>query len=493
MRKLTTLTALFVFLCASASAALPPLVQWNVQTGTSLTIGSNANGGGFVSGGTGTDYSKQAAAQFSGTTLASTNGTTGGGCTITASTHNFVATDVDNIIQISAGTNWTTGFYRVVSAAANAATLDRACGSSATLSSGTWALGGALATLAQAYSACQSGAATPSAPTVWVNGTSTITTTLTPDGAACPAITTQGYSATYGDSGRAIITTATNSTRLISFAGSNGWATFRQIDFTTSAGTPTNLIYASTSNIYYSLLIDNCTLTGGTIQILGDFNTDYYFHHLTILNSHLTGASSDGIRNGGNTYIIGSKIDSEGGYANNQQSQITPQVVMCIDSVIQGNTAGGINMPQGTGGASISWGCNYYNNTTTGWSMATRQAILMYNNMFDSNTTAGIGGGSNTISTNGTVAHGYSGYRNNGGGNTPTVLPAGVSDPTVSVSPWVTPGTDYTLNTTVGGGAALKGAGFPGTVPSSGTGARSIGALEPVASAGGAINSAYSQ
>ncbi len=496
MRKLTTLITLLV---SPVFAALPPLVQWNVQTGTSLTIGADTNGGGFVSGGTGTDYSKQAAAQFSGTNLASLTGTTNP-CTISSVTHNFASTDVDNIIQITAGTSWTTGFYRIVSAAANIATLDRACGSAATLTGGTWALGGALATLSKAYAACQSGANTPSNPTVWVNGTTALTTTLTPDGAACPSITTQGYSATYGDAGRAIITTATNSVRLISFAGSLGWATFRQIDFTTTAATPTDFIYASTTNLYYGLLIDNCTLTGaagGTaVGILGDFNTDYYFYHLYILNSRITAMSGDAIKNGGNTYIIASSIDNNAKWGSDTQSQVSPQVMLCIDSVIasngSGGGSGGILFQQGTGGGGISWGCDYYNNTGPGWQQSTRQTSIFYNNMYDSNSSYGIAGGTN-LSSIGPLAFGYSGFRNNGTAQTQISM-VGTNNPTVTVSPFTTPGTDFSLNSTAGGGAALKGAGFPGTVPHSGTGFRDVGALNGNAgAAGGASNSAYAQ
>jgi hypothetical protein len=66
---------------------------------------------------------------------------------ITSATHNFVAADVGNLIQITAGTNWTTGFYQIVSVAANAATLDRAVGTAVSLTNGTFAVGGALLTI----------------------------------------------------------------------------------------------------------------------------------------------------------------------------------------------------------------------------------------------------------------------------------------------------------------------------------------------------------
>jgi hypothetical protein len=55
-----------------------------------------------------------------------------------------VAADVGNLLHINSGTNWTAGWYQIVSAAGNNATLDKACGSSASLTSGTYHVGGAL-------------------------------------------------------------------------------------------------------------------------------------------------------------------------------------------------------------------------------------------------------------------------------------------------------------------------------------------------------------
>lgn len=117
--------------------ALSSNTQWEVRT-----TGADTNGGGFKATGTGTDYSQQDAAQFSGTDLvidAVTN------TKVTSVGHSFVSSDVGNLIQISAGTGFTTGFFEVVSVSGGAATLDRSAG---TLGStgGTWALGGAVAT-----------------------------------------------------------------------------------------------------------------------------------------------------------------------------------------------------------------------------------------------------------------------------------------------------------------------------------------------------------
>lgn len=56
----------------------------------------------------------------------------------TSASYNFVAADVGAYVYIKSGTNWIAGFYEIVSVAANAATLDRACASVASPTSATW-------------------------------------------------------------------------------------------------------------------------------------------------------------------------------------------------------------------------------------------------------------------------------------------------------------------------------------------------------------------
>ena len=128
-------------------------VIWEVQT-----TGADKNGGGFdpVSGAPGTDYTygagqatfEWAAAGGDYTNdLASTSAS--GWLVVTSVSRSFVAADVGNILNMSAGTNFTVGCYQVLSVAGGAATLDRACGSSGDASGGSGVLGGALATPGQ--------------------------------------------------------------------------------------------------------------------------------------------------------------------------------------------------------------------------------------------------------------------------------------------------------------------------------------------------------
>src|SRR5262245_30698817 len=178
--------------------ALAAATAWEVRTTGSDTL----NSGGFVTGASGTDFSQQDAAQYSFADLATSTGTVANP-TVTSASHNFVAADVGNILRITAGTNWTAGFYQIQSVAANAATLDRACGSAASLSAGSYVVGGAFASPGQA------GAAHVGGNIIWVKtGTYTVTNATANVTVGCVSLTTGltanvtrlvGYSASRGD------------------------------------------------------------------------------------------------------------------------------------------------------------------------------------------------------------------------------------------------------------------------------------------------------
>lgn len=124
MKKLIALFALLLLLPSLAVAALSANTVWEVRS----THGNDTYGGGFVVGQGGTDISGSA-------TLV-----TGSSCTtVTSSAYNFTAADVGKYINVTAGTGWTTGWYQILSAAANAATLDH-CPAAASTSGGTYSL-----------------------------------------------------------------------------------------------------------------------------------------------------------------------------------------------------------------------------------------------------------------------------------------------------------------------------------------------------------------
>lgn len=98
--------------------------------------------------GGGTDYSQQDSAQLSLTDLAMTTATT----TLTSVTGGFTAAMVGNLIQITAGTNFTTGWYEITARSdTNTVTIDRDATTGSNASSGTGAVGGAMALPVDAF------------------------------------------------------------------------------------------------------------------------------------------------------------------------------------------------------------------------------------------------------------------------------------------------------------------------------------------------------
>ena len=175
--------------------AISANTQIEVRTG-----GDDDNGGGFVSGASGTDFTLQDAATLSLTDLA-TSGI--GVTTLTSATGGFLADHIGNLIQIKSGTNVTAGFYEITAHTdTNTVTLDRAPDDAVGgISSGVGSIGGALASPGRAC-----GVATVDGNRVWIkSGTYTLGTAsvniATGPLLALAQVIYEGYQTTRGDLG----------------------------------------------------------------------------------------------------------------------------------------------------------------------------------------------------------------------------------------------------------------------------------------------------
>src|SRR5262245_41103158 len=83
------------------------------------------NGGGFVVGASGTDFSQQASAQHTYTDLVISAGDMK---QLTSVARGFTSVDVGNIIRVTGGTGFTQGRYYIVSVSLGVATMDRNVG-----------------------------------------------------------------------------------------------------------------------------------------------------------------------------------------------------------------------------------------------------------------------------------------------------------------------------------------------------------------------------
>lgn len=98
---------MFTFLSQSAFAAFSANAVWEIRQNATA---NNANGCAFVTGASGTDYSQQAAAQYSIT------GATSAGTGAVILTASAAADQVGNFANISAGTNFNVGWYEITAA-----------------------------------------------------------------------------------------------------------------------------------------------------------------------------------------------------------------------------------------------------------------------------------------------------------------------------------------------------------------------------------------
>jgi hypothetical protein len=472
--------------------ALPATSVWEVRP----TIGSDTNGGGFDSAAAGTDYSKQNSKNSAGSNISTTDltTTTTGGFTCTSATASFTSAITGNFIYLSGGTGGTVtaGWYYATYATATTITLDRSPGAAAT--SVTMNIGGALATVSQAYTNSVASA------TIYVKAsgiyTVTSTLTITLDSSSSPGrpLSIIGYTTTRGDNGQFTWTTATNSIDLISCSSGSTSAKnvlLQNINFTTTAGTKKNAIESASNSVNSAcLIIINCTITGFLVGIEGNPVVNGCFNGLSVYNSRITGCSSHGVRNGAMTYMYACMIDANGGDGFNCTTAPFPNAdcVWAFERCIfYNNSVNGLNVINDStiSGTLFQYvicsQCIFSSNTLAG--VLFEAAIVplgQFNNcIFSNNVTYGVNfGGSSGIGWAPPLFM-YNNAFNPGANNQTATLhcTTGINPITLTAGPFVAEGTNFALNATSGGGPLLSGLGFPGIMPG-GTGYASVGALE---------------
>jgi len=472
------------------------------------TTGNDGNGGGYANqtltssqistpactGGTDFSQSDTAHVTFNGTTVTAT--TVGAGATITITGYTVITGDKCNVLQITGGVNYTASFYLItsVSTGANTWTLDH----NVTTGAGTamtGAMGGALATPAQANAAA---IALGTYNHVHIK-TGTYTFTTTPFAYTSPqpiGLIVEGYGAAHGDMGtKPLITTATNSIKLATFtSSSDGAKTFRNLSLSNTAGTRAEGFFAP-SSFGAALVLDTCILDGFSYGVRGDLNVSERFVGLQIINTEIKNSTVTGILNDGNTYLYLAYIHDNTGYGLDNGTQHQPFTYWSVNySVFASNTIDGIRFLGTSGLESMSVDHSaFYKNGVAGinWS-SLLGGLTLTNNVFDQNTTFGLGG--SNAPAPGFFNRNNAYYLNTTAARSPNWAgSSSTGDVTLTAEPFTTPASGvFTANSTAGGGAALKGAGYPGA-SILGTGGSDIGPLQSVASAGGSSNSAYVQ
>lgn len=460
--------------------AIPPTTHWDIRTS-----GSDTNGGGFVPGSGGTDYSQQDAAHSSGT-LGTATGTTA----FSDAGHSFTSTEVGNLLQIASGAGFTAGFYQVVSVSTGVATLDRSPGTGTVA---VWSLGGGLQTLSTLVSYLVTN--TINSNYVGIkSGTYTYTSSITLTGAMGgdtangygPTVF-EGYGTTHGDGGtKPLITTATNSTPLFILNGVIGFI-FRNISFTNTAGTKSHGICTPTTSAAYSenIRVESCYLSGFDYGVYTDDTVVYGIAGLTVFNCELTACTIAAVEASFGINLLFNRIHDNTGAGFLVGGVVTTDSFNIIGNNFYKNTygwdIGSGQFPKGTSLVMLAntfsdmanYGCRFSSNDIND-----PLDFIFLNNIFYNN---GSGDVDNPNSGNNqqflsalAMFNAYSGSSVN--------WPAGL---TLTGDPFVARASgNFELNNTAGAGAVCRAAGFPG-VTGMGTGYIDIGTLQHQDSGGG--------
>lgn len=431
--------------------ALAAATVWEIRT-----AGADDQGGGFVTGAGGTDYSQTDTKRVAtGTDDSTVDAVANGTTTITSATANFQASIVGNIITLAGGTGTLAKGWYQVTARTNATTItvDRtvAAGTGITMN-----VGGALASLGML-----GGAVTVSGNYVWVKaGTYTITSASTNISAGCLSMTTQaiyieGYNAARGDLGTKPLIQANGVITAFTLInqGSNGQQFIRNMKFdgnnrATSQGCNIRghiydcefINFTNNALIGGSLVMPvafNCSATG--CSATPAFNAMCCVDCVAFDNT-FTGFTAAG----GDCFFIRCIADSNSGATSDgftgTASTEKQQHYNCI-AYNNGRHGFFFNGQRGTFAAN----CIAEANGGTGYIHNSNIQISLYNCAAFNNTTANFTLGTNIGNMNIASVTGTGSFFTNAAAQ------------------------DFTLNNTASAGAAARAAGTPGTIINLGT------------------------
>lgn len=469
MNKLYAIIVGLALFLSPVRAAITPATVWEVRG----SVGSSTNGGGFDStiSGAGTDMSVydnknasgcsscQSATVNISTTDAVTNNTT----TVTSATANFSSALIGNTIYLS-GTGTTTGWYQVTAVGSSTSiTVDRATGSTGGTGV-TMNIGGALAQL-QNVSAAAPG------NKVWFKSYTMTSSQLPPAGTTGNTIVYEGYSSSRGDGGPAVVT----------FGASSQSFSLQSYSVLKNATLNCNS-QASTTGLNMSgtaQAVKNVSITGDCatrpVTVAASNGTMSNIR----ITGHSTAASAVNLTGGGwrmiDVTISGNSIPAV--------SIGTSGYSVWVNPIIANNGTGNDCMTlNGTTSMSVTvlhgvfYGCQ---NGIYGAGSDALNGLIVRNTIFSGNAGYGISAGTGTSwAASPEVSSNYNAYYNNTSGALYN-FPAGPNDITLTATPFTdAAGGNFALNTTSGGGAALRAAGFPGARLSGGTGYIDIGPLQ---------------
>lgn len=440
--------------------ALAAATVWEVRT-----AGNDTNGGGFVAGASGTDYSQQDAKNTVGSDISTTDAVAVGTTTITSLTANFGTSIVGNIVYFAGGTGSIAGQWRQVTARASTTsiTIDTAIAASTGM---TMNIGGALA------SPGQLGAIFVNNNVAYIkNGTYSITSASTNVSGGCWSNSNTGRIIGYGT---------------IRAFGNIDTSPLLQVNVSTTT-------LWNGSQLVYNLNLDGNSQTAAK-PIANGIWFNCQFRNFNV--SPTGGPVFIGCLSTGNsiTIFMGSSAYYCEAYANTA-SGFTPASGSVINCLSYGNTGGSSDGFTANASNSTRFlNCVAYGNGRNGFTGGESTITTFQNCIAESNTGVGF---TNGDPTNNIVTATNCGFFSNTGGN---ITAPGTTLSTYAINCITGSGSfftnaaaaDFSLNNTSGAGASLREAGtvtvasqlYPRGLTRS---YLSIGAAEPLATGGGGM------
>jgi len=440
--------------------ALSSASVWEIRT-----AGAATNGGGFVTGAAGTDYSQQDAKNTVGNNISTTDAVAVGTGVITSATATFTSAIVGNIIYLQGGTGaLAAGWYQVTARASTTSiTIDRsvAAGTGITMN-----IGGAnsdpaiVAPLLVATNTVYQKA-----------GTYTITSASTNVAGGCVAVSVrvkwEGYQTTRGDLGTKPIYLASGISTFTLFSATGLSSAYRNLEFDGAALTSSRGFAQNSAQTYNDLLTArNCTNSGFALIGTPMYATRLFATGCTTAGAAINGSAATAVLTAceatGNTVTGISTLGS---------------VMSCLSWNNTGATTDGIL-------TSVAKNCTSYGNGRDGY-RTTLNGVYLANCIAEANGAFGF----NDPNTSASLLN-CAGFNNTSGATSGVfVFNAGFVTGTASFFTNAVGG-DFSLNNTASAGASARAAGIPGVFPGGlTTGYLDIGAAQHAdpASSGGYV------
>lgn len=443
--------------------AISAACVWEVRT-----AGSDSNGGGFVTGASGSDFSQQNAQQATLTTASVVHSTTTQ-LNVSAGDYTVTTNDVGNIFQLVGGSA-TAGFYQItaVDVGNNRWTVDRSLGTAGQTCPGR--MGGALATPGKA-----SGAATVSQQLIYVkSGTYTISSATQQIANGCVLMNNgvymEGYDATRGDLGTPPLFQASGITNFTLV--SNGNTTVDQwiVNISVDGISATGSAGFSVEGVIYKCKAVNCK--AGAFASNGS--------RATCVRCEASGCATINCFVNLNCYECYAHDNTVTGFELSSTAGIV--VSRCISESNSGASSSGFTFDS-TRGTAIN--CVAYNNGLDGFRINDGKNTLI-NCIAESNAGIGFRG---TIGTDGAIWLNNCAVFSNTGGNVSlgTGRTRNIGQVTGTASFFTNAASgDFSLNNTASAGASARAAGIPGEFPNgTTTGYVDIGAAQHQDTGGG--------